>query len=285
MSIKIPYPTALDLQYPGGRRCEPPDPLFGPDGEMLYPDSDGRPMSDNTLQGDWIALIKGGLDLLYRDDPDVFVASNLLWYPVQGRNTRRLAPDAMVAFGRPKGRRGSYQQSKEADIPPQVVFEIWSPSNRRRVMDYRFRFYERYGVEEYYHFEPYKIRLDGWVRDGDALRPIPQTNGWVSPRLGIRFEVGDDMTIFGPDGRPFLSLIERSRQFDEAERLARLQSERADAEARIAHMEARRADAEAGRADAEAAARRAEAERADAAAGRAERLAAQLRAMGMEPEG
>ena len=36
----------------------------------------------------------------------------------------------MVVFGRSKGDRGSYQQWKEDNIPPQVAFEILSPGNR-----------------------------------------------------------------------------------------------------------------------------------------------------------
>ncbi len=40
----------------------------------------------------------------------------------------------MVAFGRPKGERGSYQQWKENNIPPQVVFEILSPGNTQTEM-------------------------------------------------------------------------------------------------------------------------------------------------------
>ncbi len=30
-----------------------------------YPDSDGLPMSDNTLQNDWMFKIKGGLSALF----------------------------------------------------------------------------------------------------------------------------------------------------------------------------------------------------------------------------
>ena len=39
----------------------------------------------------------------------------------------------MVVFGRPKGRRGSYRQWEEDNIPPQVVFEILSPGNNANV--------------------------------------------------------------------------------------------------------------------------------------------------------
>ena len=83
-----------------------------------YPDSDGLPMADNTLQYEWIVTIKGGLDAIFVDDPNVFVAGDLLWYPVKGDTKIRRAPDAMVAFGRPKGYRGSYKQWEEEICRP-----------------------------------------------------------------------------------------------------------------------------------------------------------------------
>ncbi len=95
-----------------------------------YPDSDGQPMADNTKQFRWIVVIKENLELLFADNPHVFVAGDLLWYPVEGNNTIRQAPDAMVVVGRPKGDRGSYRQWEEEGIAPQVVFEILSPGNR-----------------------------------------------------------------------------------------------------------------------------------------------------------
>jgi Uma2 family endonuclease len=76
---------------------------------IVYPDSDGKPMADNTRQFRWITTIKSNLDWLFANNDDVFVAGDLLWYPVEGDNKTRQAPDVMVAFGRPKGERGSYQ--------------------------------------------------------------------------------------------------------------------------------------------------------------------------------
>src|SRR4051812_29088279 len=97
---------------------------------IVYPDSDGKPMSDNTLQFRWIVTIKEGNEALLRHDPEVFVAGDLLWYPVEGKPKIRMAPDVLIAFGRPKGHRGSYRQWAEGGIAPQVVFEIQSPGNR-----------------------------------------------------------------------------------------------------------------------------------------------------------
>src|SRR5215217_4662375 len=101
---------------------------------IVYPESDGQPMADNTKQFRWIVTIEGGLDALFRDHPQVFVAGDLLWYPVEGRPDIRMAPDVLVSFGRPKGDRGSYQQWCEQHIAPQVVFEILSPGNRAAEM-------------------------------------------------------------------------------------------------------------------------------------------------------
>jgi len=89
-----------------------------------YPDCDGRPIAEDTLHFDWIVRIEQNLEALLFDDPNVFVAGDLLWYPVEGEPTICTAPDAVVAFGRPKGRRGSYKQWKEGNIAPQVVFEV-----------------------------------------------------------------------------------------------------------------------------------------------------------------
>ena len=132
--------------------------------EVIYPESDGKPMSDNTKQFRWIVVIQQNLEWLFADNLNVFVAGQLLWYPVEGDNKIRNAPDIMVAFGRSKGDRGCYQQWNEENIAPQVVFEILSPGNTLTEMNKKQVFYDRYGVEEYYLYDPDKNDLSGWLR-------------------------------------------------------------------------------------------------------------------------
>jgi Uma2 family endonuclease len=176
---------------------------------VIYPDSDGKPMADNTEQFQWIVTIKENLELIYADDPNVFVAGDLLWYPVEGNNTICQAPDALVALTRPKGYRGSYKQWAENNVPPQVVFEILSPSNRRGEMAKKLQFYNRYGVEEYYEYDPYKVELIGWQRQGGSLEVIESIDNWVSPQLGIRFVITPETwEIYRPDGGRFLTYVE-----------------------------------------------------------------------------
>ena len=196
---------------------------------IIYPDSDGQPMADNTKQFELIVLIKKNLDLLFANDANVFVAGDLLWYPTEGNNKLRVAPDVMVAFGRPKGDRGSYQQWKEDNIAPQVVFEIISPGNTPKEMTNKYRFYQSYGVEEYYLYDPDSNKLVVWLRSGDELKAIEQVAGWVSPRLGIRFELSEsELKIYRPDGQLFLSYLEVEQQRQQAQKQAELAQKRAE---------------------------------------------------------
>ncbi len=220
--------------------------------EIVYPESDGKPMSDNTRQFRYIVLIKEGHEVLYEDNDDVFVAGDLLWYPVERHPEIRAAPDALVAFGRPKGDRGSYLQWREGNVAPQVVWEVLSPGNTRAELDDKFEFYQRYGVEEYYQYDPDRGRLRGWLRKGAVLEEIESIQGWVSPRTGVRMALaGIDLVLTYPNGEPFRTLAEHNRLRLEA--LARAEQERlrAEQERLRAEQERLRAEQERLRADEE----------------------------------
>ena len=118
--------------------------------EIIYPETDGEPMAQNTKQAEVMMTLKENLDALFADRDDVFVAIGHFWYPVKGHPEIRQAPDVMVVLGRPKRHRGSYKQWEEEDIPPQVVFEVASPGNTQEEWDAKLAFYEQYGVLEYY---------------------------------------------------------------------------------------------------------------------------------------
>lgn len=183
--------------------------------ELIYPESDGKPMADNTLQYEWIVIIKENLELLLPHD---FVAGDLLWYPVEGEPKTVTAPDVMVCLGRPKGYRGSYLQWKEENIAPQVVFEILSPGNSKPEMERKLAFYEKHGVAEYYLYDPLKNRLDGWKRGGNKLLKIVSMHNWVSPILGIKFELtATALSLYHPNGDRFLNHIELDQRVKQAE--------------------------------------------------------------------
>jgi Uma2 family endonuclease len=226
-----------------------PTAVAAPD--IIYPESDGKSMADNTKQFDYIVMIHTGIAAQFHDNPDVFVAGDLLWYPVEGDNRTSIAPDVMVAFGRPQGDRRSYLQWREGGIAPQVVFEIVSQSNTWAEMARKQRFYERFGVEEYYLYDPDRGELAGWLRQDDELKPIEEMEGWVSPRLTVTFRLTPEgeLELYHPDGRKFETAVESNL---------------------LVQVERQRA---------EAAERQVEAERQHA-----ERLAAKLRELGIDPD-
>ena len=224
---------------------------------IVYPDSDGKPMADNTKQLETIVYLYDNLCALFADRGDVFVAADLLWYPVEGRPDIRTAPDVMVAFGRPKGHRGSYKQWEEGGIPPQVVFEVLSPGNRPSELIEKFAFYERYGVEEYYIYDPDRGILDGWLRSDGHFSPVAEMEGWVSPRLGVRFTLeGSELVLYRPDGERFVPYVELRRRLEQAQWAAE-QAQREAEQERQKAMEAYQ---------------------------RAERLAQRLREVGIDPD-
>lgn len=269
-----------------------------PPDAVVYPDSDGKPMAENTLQYEWIVTIKGNVDAIFRDDPAVFVAGDNLIYPKKGDPTVCTPPDVYVAFGRPKGHRGSYKVFDEGGIFPQVVFEVLSPGNRAGEMERKRTFYRVYGAEEYYVYDPDTDTTTGCTRTGNSFTDIPALNGWISPRLGVRFDTsGSELQLFRPDGTPFLTFDELDLARIESEREATQARIRADAERMRADGERSRADAERSRAEsekqrAESEQQRAESEkqraemektRADDAVAVAARMAAKLRQLGIDP--
>jgi Uma2 family endonuclease len=191
-------------------------------------------MAENTKQARWIFMLYGNLLALFAEVADVFIAADNFWYPVEGEPEIRQAPDVYVVFGRPKGDRGSYKQWEERGVAPQVVFEILSPGNDPIEMADKFDWYDQYGVEEYYIYDPDRNRLIVYLRRGEVLRRVRPSDGFVSPRLKIRFQMtSPEMTVYRPDGRPFITFdqleAERVREA-EARRQAVERAEKAEAE-------------------------------------------------------
>jgi phytoene dehydrogenase-like protein len=117
-------------------------------------------------------------------------------------------------------------------------------------MNKKLSFYQRYGVEEYYLYDPQRNELQGWQKIEGMLEVIEPMEGWVSPRLGVRFELGEEgLEIYRPDGEKFLS-------YSELEARGELDRQRLQQEA----------------------------QRAEQATQRAERLAAKLRELNIDPD-
>jgi Uma2 family endonuclease len=90
-------------------------------------------------------------------------------------------------------------------------------------------FYNRYGVEEYYVYDPDRNELSGWQRSDGWLWEIDPIEDWVSPRLGIRFSSGTgELRLFHPDGQQFITFVEMQQRAEQERERAEQERERAE---------------------------------------------------------
>ena len=86
-------------------------------------------------------------------------------------------------------------------------------------------------LEEYYLYNPEQVDLTIWQRRDQELEAVESAEGWVSPRLGVRFQLSETaLQIFGPNGAPFVSFVELAQLREQAELRAEQEQQRAEQE-------------------------------------------------------
>ena len=121
--------------------------------EVEYPDSDGLPMAENTVQGRAIREAMVALEHHYKPGREVGIASDLLLYYRQGDPATSVAPDLMVSFGVRMLGLPSYKLW-EIGKPPEFVLEVSSQSSRELDRTKKVELYAGLGVREYFVFDP-----------------------------------------------------------------------------------------------------------------------------------
>lgn len=83
--------------------------------------------------------------------------------------------------------------------------------------------------------------MTGWLCSGKELQEIDEMVGWVSPRLGLRFELSEcQLQIYRPDGQQFATYVELAQQKEQAQQRAEQERQRAEqAEAQLQDIFAR----------------------------------------------
>lgn len=175
------------------------------DDGTYYPSSDGKPLAETDVHIAQIINLRVTLQNHFRDDPLCYVASNLLWYYVQGDIKKRVSPDVMVVRGVPKHPpRMSYWLWREQRVPDAVI-EISSRSTRHIDTGRKYALYRELGVREYFLFDPQgrylKPALQGHRLEEGIYVPLqPNEAGrLVSQRLGLELgQVDEVLRLFDP---------------------------------------------------------------------------------------
>ena len=218
--------------------------------KIEYPESDGKPMGETDIHIEWMIRIRDILKYRYRDQR-VYVASYLLVYYEEGNPARYLVPDNFVVLDCDPGRRRTYRIWDEGKAPD-VVIEVTSLSTRREDESFKAQTYARFGVKEYFLYDPTSDYLDpplrGFRLETDEFGRITKDESGVlvCETLDITFGLdGEDLVI--RDRQTGEVLQTRAEAADAAravERQAREQAEAAQAAERQARETAERRAAE-----------------------------------------
>jgi Uma2 family endonuclease len=281
---------------------------------IIYPDSDGQPMTESDATRDYLIYCVEVLRLYFQPRQDVYVSGNLFIYYEEGNPQAVVSPDVFVVFGVKAGKHRSYKVWQENGQLPSFVMEITSISTQKKDEVEKPQLYASLGIQEYFQYDPtadyLKPQLKGSQLVDGVYQPLPlrvNANGISfihSQVLGLDLQLQTPNSVIGNSSLPqalrfydpqtgvkLLSLQETEQARSEAEQArseaeqARSEAEQARSEAEQARSEAEQARSEAEQARSEAEQARSEAEQArEQAIQRAERLAARLRALGIDPD-
>ncbi len=139
---------------------------------MLYPESDGQPMTESDLTRDYLIYAIEVLRQYFQSRQQVYVSGNLFIYYREGDPKAVVSPDVFVIFGVSKRQRRSYKTWQEGGKLPSFILEITSRTTRKQDETEKPALYAQLGVQEYFQYDP----------TGDYLNP--QLKGYRLQRGG-----------------------------------------------------------------------------------------------------
>jgi Uma2 family endonuclease len=170
------------------------DRISTPTQQVHYPESDGKPMGETDVHIDALIYLREALRDHFRDEPQMYVAGNMLLYYEEGNPAACVAPDVFVVQGVAKHERRTYKLWEE-DQPPAVVFEITSRGSRLEDLGTKRAVYAMLGVREYFVYDPLgeylRPSLQGYqLQDGEYQRMPPGAEGeLISQALGLELRL------------------------------------------------------------------------------------------------
>jgi len=199
--------------------------------EILYPETDGKPMGETDYHIQTITYIYQALSAFFSSATDVKVLADIMFYYEEGNPRKVFSPDVMVVRGVGNHPRRSYKLWEEKQFP-QVIFEISSRGTWGEDLNKKWFLYQQFGVKEYYIFDPEYDYLPEpliayRVKRGELKQVAVKNKRIFSEELGLDVvDTGEGLRFFNPETKEFLLTLSeeqqaRRRAEDEVERLRR----------------------------------------------------------------
>ncbi len=208
-----------------------------------YPESDGQPIGETDFHITATLLLLQMLRDYFESNPQVYVASDLMFYYEPGNPRAVKAPDILVVKGVGKHKRRIYKLWEESAVPC-TIFEITSKQTAQADLTTKYQLYERLGVKEYFLFDPLdeylQPRLQGLtlVQGRYQALPLSSEGELISRELGLILRPQGDLLrlVDSYTGRRLATSHESIRRAELAEQKARLEEERVRVEAQRANL-------------------------------------------------
>lgn len=246
---------------------------------VIYPESDGEPMSESDATRDYLIYAVEVLRLYFQSRRQVYVSGNLFIYYEQGNPKAVVSPDVFVVFGVRARQRKSYKTWQENGKVPSFVLEITSGSTKSKDEVEKPELYASLGVQEYFQYDPtadyLKPQLKGRILVNGQYQPLTlqQSSEGInflhSQILGLDLQLKPEHETLGIvplpkalrfyDPQTGLSLLTR-REVEQQWILTQEERDAAQEERNIAQQER------------------------DAAQHKAQQLASRLRELGIDPD-
>ncbi len=191
--------------------------------DIVYPESDGKPLGETPLHRDELVELVFRLRRHFAHDPTVYVSGNMMMYYQAGNPRASLSPDVFVALGAGERYRRVYKIWEEA-CGPTFVVEVSSLATAREDRGRKKDLFARLGVVEYWLYDPegeyLEPPLQGFRLSGWRYVPIaPDEAGvFTSDVLGLELRLVDGLLeVFDPaSGGRLLRRLDLEQAFDEA---------------------------------------------------------------------
>ncbi len=211
--------------------------------EIEYPESDGQPIGETDFHITATLLLLQMLRDHFESHPQVYVASDLMFYYEPGNPRAVKAPDILVVKGVEKHKRRVYKLWEESVVPC-TIFEITSKQTAQADLTTKYQLYERLGIKEYFLFDPLdeylQPRWQGFtlVQGRYQALPFSSYGELMSQELGLILRPQGDLLrlVDSSTGQVLATSKESARRVEMAEQKAQLEEKRARVEAQRAHQ-------------------------------------------------
>jgi|SRR5262245_47435284 len=203
---------------------------------VYYPSEDGEPMGETGIHVAAIIALVPQIKDLFKDRPDVYVATDMFWYWEKGVPASCCAPDIMVIPGVGNHERYSFRSWNEGGAVPAVIFEMASKKTWKRNLGFLYTKFERLGVKEYFIFDPeekfvkdpplrgFRLRKKKY----EAIRAGKDGSLW-SGQLKVRVvQQGQKLRLIDPETGEFI--LTHAEQAEQERQRAEQERQRADQE-------------------------------------------------------